>query len=85
MCSYFHIYFCYLGIILDLSKSLHNQGILEQEHITLTHTTDPDVTSISSEGGFETLAKTEGATTSSGALTSSEVGVGGGGGGHHHQ
>ena len=25
------------GIELDLSLSLHNQGILEQEHVTLVH------------------------------------------------
>lgn len=39
------IYINYAGIALKLSVSLHNQGILEQEMITLVHLApdDPDI------------------------------------------
>ena len=59
----------FAGITLDLSKSLHNQGILEQEHITLTHNPPPDSGIV--EPGSP--ARTEGASTSSGSFTNSEV------------
>lgn len=61
------------GIILDLNKSLHNQGILEQEHIALVHTPPHDSASLGSGGGLESPAKTEGVSTSSETFTSSEV------------
>ncbi len=53
------------GIVLELSKSLHNQGIMEQEHIVLAHDanatdTDDEVVLQLSEN-----ARTEGATTRS--------------------
>lgn len=77
LCTWYNSYvFTYLppGIILDLNKSLHNQGVLEQEHIALVYKPVYKPQS-SNEGRDEIPAKTEGATTHSDTLTSSEVRV----------
>lgn len=53
------------GITLDLDKSLHNQGVVEQEKVTLgLH---------APERGAESPAKTEGATTHNESMTNSDV------------
>ena len=60
---------CFAGITLDLSKSLHNQGVVEQEHIALVHSP-----SAAEEERVQSPAKTQGATTHiSESLTNSEV------------
>ena len=61
------------GIVLDLTKSLHNQGIMEQEHIQLAQdpgTTDTDEVVLQ----LSENARTEGAITRSESV-GSEVGV----------
>ncbi len=54
-----------LGVTLDLDQSLHSQGVLENESITLINSPQTNI------GGLE--AKTEGVTTRSEAKTNSQV------------
>lgn len=67
---------CYFpsGITLGSDKSLHNQGVVEQEHITLVHS--PPLGP--GDSGIQSPAKTEGVTTHSDSFTNSEVSVVGG-------
>ena len=66
-CSLFISSLLLSGNALDLNQSLHNQGVVEQEHVTLVHSPSPD-------SGTESPAKTEGVTTHSDSFTNSEVG-----------
>ena len=44
---YYHHFYIRVGITLNLFKSLHNQGVLEQEKITLIRLQDTDIVPVS--------------------------------------
>ena len=67
------MYVCLLpvGMVLDLNKSLHNQGILEKEHVVLVY--DPSSAEEEVVLVLTDPAKTEGAITCSESVISSDV------------
>ena len=67
MCGITHTV-SFTGIVLDLTKSLHNQGVVEQEHISLVY-----VPPNNEERELESPPKTKGVTTHSETVTISEV------------